>query len=77
MKAILVYIDKSCNNVIVYNTDDNLEELVLKLIRKFYNVYAYKKISDRRIRIFTNDSRIINVSWEHITLWDESLINKL
>lgn len=72
MKAILVFIDKSCHNVIAYNIDDNLEELVLKLIRKFYNVYAYKKISDRRIRIFTNEGRVLNVSWEHITLWDKN-----
>lgn len=72
MKAILVYIDKSCHNVIAYNTGDNLEALVLKLMHKLYDVYAYKKISDRRIRISTNEGRVLNVSWEHITLWDKN-----
>lgn len=74
MKALMITIAKSCHNVIAYNHGDNLEALVLKLMHKLYDVYAYKKISDRRIRIFINDGRIINVSWEHITLWD---INKL
>lgn len=71
MKAILVFIDKSCHNVIAYNIDDNLEALVLKLMRKLYDVYAYKKISDRRIRISTNDGRVLNISWQSITLWDK------
>ena len=71
MKALLVSIDKNCNNVITYNIDDNLEALVLKLMRKLYDVYAYKKISDRCIRIFTNDGRVLNVSYKHITLWDK------
>lgn len=72
MKAILISIDKSYNNVIAYDHDDNLEELVLKLIRKLYDVYAFKKISNRHIRVFTNDGRVLNISWEHITLWNKN-----
>lgn len=72
MKAILIYIDKECSNVITYNTGDNLEKLVLKLISKFCDVYAYKKSSNNNIHISTKDGRMLNVKWKHIALWEKN-----